>query len=153
MGKLCEKAYSHMGRSSMKINYTDCSRIDLGCGKYKREGYTGIDRSDFGQEIIWDIRGGIPLPDDSVKEIYCSHLIEHLTKEELQDLMEEIKRVCSKDATIILRIPHSDTGGAYDYSHRTVWNEKIADGYFKSAGFNIKDSRNIDGNLTLILGL
>lgn len=41
----------------------------------------------------WDVRMGLPLPDNSVDLIRMSHLIEHLTLEEAHNLFSEIYRI------------------------------------------------------------
>lgn len=60
----------------------------------------------------WDVRRGLPLPDNSVDLIRMSHLIEHLTLEEAHKLCREIYRVLkpsgvarisTPDARIIIR--------------------------------------------------
>lgn len=41
----------------------------------------------------WDVRRGLPLADNSVDLIRCSHLIEHLTLDEAKNLLREMYRV------------------------------------------------------------
>lgn len=120
-------------------------QIDIGCGNNCRPGYTGIDRLDFGQDIVWDVRNGLPLPDKSVDHIYTSHFIEHLTRSELEPLMEEIKRVLTDKLYIV--VPHSKTAGAFDYAHRTFWDETSMRGFITSAGFEILNQEERGGNL------
>lgn len=131
----------------MRLNYSTPIKLDLGCGKYLKEGFTGLDIKDFGQDIVWDVRHGIPLPNESVEEVYCSHFLEHLTYSELELVMDELIRIMSQNATMRISVPHSDTTGAYDYAHRTIWNEKAFQGFLPSAGFNIISMESRDGNL------
>lgn len=119
--------------------------LDLGCGEHKRGDYVGIDKIDFGQEIVWDVRNGLPIKDKTVENIYSSHFFEHLTMEELNELMREIRRVLTDKIMII--VPHSDTAGAYDYAHRTFWDEKAMRGFLASAGFEILNQEERGGNL------
>jgi len=60
----------------------------------------------------WDVRRGLPLPDNSVDLFRMSHLIEHLTLEEAKNLLAEIHRtlkpgglarISTPDAHIILK--------------------------------------------------
>lgn len=107
-----------------RINYASCERIDLGCGQTKREGFTGIDILDQGQEIVWDVRHGIPLPDNSVSEIFSSHFVEHLIPSELPTVFLEILRVCKDGALVTIHCPDSSSDEAYFNSHFSLWNEK-----------------------------
>lgn len=58
-------------------------KLNLGCGRHPREGWVNIDRSDIPEvdrrmdlfRYPWNI------PDDSVEEVYCSHIIEHIPHE------------------------------------------------------------------------
>jgi len=60
----------------------------------------------------WDVRRGLPLPDNSVDLFRISHLIEHLTLEEAKNLLAEVHRtlkpgglarISTPDAHIILK--------------------------------------------------
>lgn len=106
----------------------DNIKLDIGCGAFKREGYTGMDWQDFGQEIIWNINEGIPLPNDSVEEVYSSHFIEHLKEDEIYNFIVEVRRVCKSGAKVQLIVPHADTQEAYYICHYTRWNELRMEG-------------------------
>jgi SAM-dependent methyltransferase len=42
---------------------------------------------------LWDLRKGIPFPDDSVEAVYHSHVIEHLDRQAAPAFVGEIRRV------------------------------------------------------------
>jgi len=102
-------------------------KIEIGCGNTKQPGFIGIDVRDCGQEIIWDVRGGIPLPDESVSEIYSSHVLEHFDNEELKALFKEFVRVLEPGGKIGARLPHQLDPSAYYFDHKTFWNEGRVD--------------------------
>ena len=104
--------------------YITSDKLNLGCGKKKVEGFMGMDIVDYGQEIVWDIRNGIPLPNDSISEIYSTDFIEHLRNEDIDNLIHEIIRVCKNGATVQLRCPHSDTDEAYYSGHLSLWDRR-----------------------------
>lgn len=83
-------------------------RLDLGCGKNKREGFTGVDSRSFpGVDIVCNL--GVdrwPWDDGSVEEAHCSHLIEHLTWPERVHFFNELHRVLVKGARCQLVWPH-----------------------------------------------
>jgi predicted SAM-dependent methyltransferase len=104
--------------------------IDLGCGNTPatKKDYIGFDIIDFGQDIVWDIADGIPLPDNSVDLIYSSHFVEHVPAEHINTLIREMIRVCKHGATVKIACPHSDTIEAYYLCHVSLWDERRVKG-------------------------
>lgn len=79
-------------------------KLDLGCGKFKRAGYFGIDIDQYdGVDIIHDLNTGIPFDDNSVDELILSHFLEHAKNPYF--IMDEIYRVCTNEAEIEIRVP------------------------------------------------
>ena len=80
------------------INSPNPVVIELGCGKKKREGRITVDQIDLPNvDIVADIENGLPfLPDNSVDEIHCRSVLEHI--ENFENLMREITRVLKKTA-------------------------------------------------------
>ena len=37
--------------------------VEIGCGYKLQKGFIGIDMRNCGQDIVWDVRDGIPLPE------------------------------------------------------------------------------------------
>ena len=93
-------------------------KVDLGCGKYKKKGFYGIDKFS-GEDVdqIVDVDKGIPFEDNSVDEIYTSHVLEHVGNFEF--VMEEIHRICKPNAKIIIKVPHfSGSSGFFEFHKR-----------------------------------
>ena len=92
-------------------------RLDIGCGNRKHEGYIGIDfEYKEGVDIVRDLEKGLPFDDDSVDEIFASHILEHLN--ELNFVMEECYRVLKKGGIMRIIVPHFSTiEAARDPSH------------------------------------
>lgn len=61
----------------------------------------------YGADIIHDLRKGIPLPDNSVNQIYASHFFEHIEFKDLIVLLNEIYRVLKKDGNLSVCVPDS----------------------------------------------
>lgn len=87
-------------------------RIDIGCGKNKKEGFLGVDQFSFdGVDFVFNA-GTDPWPwaDDSVEEAHCSHFLEHLTNQngrwERVHFFNELYRVLKVGAQCRLIIPH-----------------------------------------------
>jgi len=80
--------------------------LELGSGRKSGEnGWTTIDL--FGADISYDLRRGIPLPDDSVDRIYSSHLLEHLPYRELVAFIQECYRVLKAGGELSVCVPNA----------------------------------------------
>ena len=118
-------------------------RLDLGCGKNKRDGFTGVDELSFEQVDVcanlgvtpwrFEPRPGRPtlplrrdgtLPDDSVDEAHCSHFLEHLTWAQRVPFINELYRVLKPQAKCLLIIPHWNSARFYgDPDHKEPLSE------------------------------
>ena len=94
-------------------------KLDLGCGKNKKEGYTGVDCRDFGQDLTADLRESWPWLSDSVDEVHCSHFVEHLTGIERIHFVNELYRVLKMGGKAQIIVPHWASCRAYgDLTHQ-----------------------------------
>lgn len=79
-------------------------KLDIGCGKNKKEGFIGIDIDPkSGADIIASALD-LPFEDSSVDEISCSHLVEHFHPNEAQNFFDEIYRVLKNGGRAWLKI-------------------------------------------------
>ncbi|MCK9518544.1 MAG: methyltransferase domain-containing protein [Dehalococcoidia bacterium] len=82
--------------------------IDLGCGARKKPGALGLDIARIpGVDVVADVMAPLPFRDNSVDEIYASHLVEHVG--DLMAFMGEVWRVCKPGALVQFRFPHATT--------------------------------------------
>ncbi len=80
-------------------------KLELGSGPKKGvNGWTTVDVS--AADITWDLRRGIPLPNDSVDRIYSSHLLEHIPYDQLIPFLRECRRVMKSDAEFSVCVPN-----------------------------------------------
>jgi len=94
------------------------TKIDLGCGKFKKEGFYGIDKFP-GKNVdrVVDLDKKLPFKNNSIEEIYTSHVLEHV--ESLEFVMEEIHRICKPNAKIVIKVPHfSGKSGFFEFHKR-----------------------------------
>ena len=106
-------------------------RVDIGCGKAKKEGFIGVDIIAFeGVDIV--INAGKerwPFEDNSVDEIHTSHFIEHLYPEERIHFANEVYRVLKNptydnagkmiSGLVTIIVPHWASQRAYgDLTHK-----------------------------------
>jgi len=98
----------------------DSLKLDLGCGKNKAPGYTGVDAIAFeGVDVVADLRRRWPWSDGSVAEIRASHFVEHLTAPERIHFVNEAYRVLEKGGKLQIIVPHWNSTRAYgDLTHQ-----------------------------------
>lgn len=81
--------------------------LELGAGNKKGcNGWITIDMSKK-CDIYWDLRNGIPFPDESVSKIYSSHFFEHLTFKEGQKFLDECIRVLVPKGIFSICVPNA----------------------------------------------
>jgi len=94
-------------------------KLDLGCGKNPREGFTGVDIRDFGQPIKADLTKPWPWKDDTVDEAHCSHFLEHLMAGQRIHFTNELFRVLKPGGKCQIITPHWASARAYgDLTHQ-----------------------------------
>ena len=84
-------------------------KLELGSGgRVGINGWTTVDNenSEIGSDISWDLRKGIPLPDNSVHKIYSSHLLEHIPYNQLLIFLRECRRVMKTDGKFLVCVPN-----------------------------------------------
>lgn len=111
--------------------------IDLGCGSSKRAGAWGVDCFEFpGVDQIIDLDNTPwPLPEGHFKEIFATHIIEHVVS--IPDFMREIHRISRNGAIVNLVTPHFSSVNSYkDPTHRwhlaSDWYSVFTESYLRS---------------------
>jgi predicted SAM-dependent methyltransferase len=100
-------------------------QIDIGGGDVRREGWFTLDLA-YQADLVWDLRKGLPFPDDSIDYIYTSHTLEHFSFKEIIFLLKEFYRVL-KPGKGILRIAVPD---AQLYINAYYENKELPGQYF-----------------------
>lgn len=113
---------SDIFKSNKQFNNQNSSKVyfklDLGCGKFKHKGFIGVDIEKFdGVDIVADLNQPLPFRDNCIKQIYCSHSLEHI--KDPYHLINEIYRVCMPDAIMEIIIPLNEP----DPTHITIFDE------------------------------
>jgi len=93
------------------------TKINLGCGNNYLEGYVNVDfNSKYKTDILADLEYKLPFEDNSVDEVYCSHVLEHLRN--FLSVLKEIERITKVGALVHIRVPHFSNGlGHGDLGH------------------------------------
>ena len=128
------------GSDTRRINLSEFpTKLELGCGEKRNPECIGLDMVDFGQEIVWNIDNGIPLPDNSISYVYSSHFVEHLDERQIENLFLELVRVCQNGAIFESRCPSDRTILRYYTNHFSQWNEDRVKGICQ--GWNYGNGR------------
>lgn len=79
-------------------------KLNIGCGKDLKQGYTNIDIVDYGGNVIHDLNAyPFPFEENTFDEIYASHVLEHL--DNFHKAVTELYRISKPGATIIVYAP------------------------------------------------
>lgn len=95
-------------------------KLDLGCGKKKKEGFFGVDSHSFeGVDAVVNLGEDMwPWENDFIEEAHCSHMLEHLTPKQRIHFANELWRVLKKGGKASIITPHYASVRAYgDLTH------------------------------------
>lgn len=101
----------HHGYKPGKKRQEHKIKIDIGCGRKKKEDFIGIDKYDFtgfyrkGEFICADVTKDLPFDDESIDGIFADQLIEHIPKDKFIPFMNECWRILKSDAEFEIIFP------------------------------------------------
>ena len=114
----------------------DGFNLDLGCGPSKQPGFVGLDKRPVaGVDIVWDIESVVegckctpslhwPFLDNSVDNLLCSHVLEHMKPWGFVDIMNEMHRVVKSSGQVQIAVPYAGSYGFWqDPTHTKGINE------------------------------
>lgn len=91
-----------------KIISGDAIRLNLGCGRYPMEDFINIDKSkDVNPDLLADATD-TPYYPNTVDEIYCGYMLEHLTWDEGQKALKHWLSMLKPGAEIRILVPDFD---------------------------------------------
>jgi len=132
--------------------------INLGCGPNTSQEFINVDVLKLPHiHYINDIQNLNMFPDNYADMIYASHVLEHISRNKLIDVLKEWRRVLKRGGRLRLAVPDFDrlievyklsnndvmsivsqlmgSSGEYD-DHHTIWNYKFAKELLESIGFD-----------------
>lgn len=89
-------------------NTTGPIRLHIGCGSRLFDGYINVDGEYLTGTpgvVIHDITKPFPLPDNSVDEILSVHVIEHIMRNRVQEMMQEWLRILRPGGFVAIEWP------------------------------------------------
>lgn len=116
-------------------------RLHLGCGSNILEGYVNVDKFVNAPNIMkWDAVN-IPLSDNSVGEIYCSQLLEHLSFEDEKKFFDEVFRLLKTGGELRFEVPDFEWITKQFIDANDNWKEfyKREDNHYFGHGYNMNE--------------
>lgn len=80
-------------------------KLNLGSGTSRYEDYLSVDYYVDGVDVVHDLTKPLPYDDATVDAIYSSHVVEHFSRDEWEDVRQDWARVLKPGGTIEIRTP------------------------------------------------
>ena len=120
-GKLCKRNDKHLAEkwgadfwqnqarySKTSILGENAIRLNLGCGMCPMPGWINVDALENVKPDLWADAMELPYEAESVDEIYCGHMLEHLTWDEGQQALKHWLSILKKGGQIRVVVPNFD---------------------------------------------
>lgn len=119
-------------------------KINVGCGEVPLPGYINVDLHDDRADVKMDARN-LALADHSVDEIYTSHLLEHLGKNDVPVALKEWARVLKAGGILHMNLPNLEwclknwlsktESEKWGFALDTIFGMQKNDGEYHKTGF------------------
>ncbi|MBU0977848.1 MAG: glycosyltransferase [Nanoarchaeota archaeon] len=142
-GKLCERNDKHLAekwgadfwQNQLRYGKTailgeDALRLNLGCGRYPMPGFVNIDQIESVKPDLIADATELPYLPDSVDEIYCGHILEHLSWNEGQGALKHWLDILKPGGEIRIVVPNFDVLAAIYFQTPTPAEMKHLNDYF-----------------------
>lgn len=99
-----------MGRSKMLKSGAsfDFSRIQIGGGNHILTGFVNIDIVPPA-DIVWDVREGIPVPDNACDFLFTEHFLEHIDyPQSVKKVVADFFRIVKAGGQVVIGVPDSE---------------------------------------------
>jgi SAM-dependent methyltransferase len=113
---------------SSKISFK--KKVNLACGGVfvTGDGWINLDYSASTQGIQRaDLLGRLPLPDDHVTLVYCSHFLEHIPRDQVAGFLAECRRILAPGGVLRLVLPDLENLCRAYLTHRERGDHEKAD--------------------------
>jgi predicted SAM-dependent methyltransferase len=119
-------------------------KLNLGCRNREILGFEGMDCDNHpGVKHVGDVGDLNRFGDNSVSEIYASHVLEHFSITETLDVLKEWRRVLSEGGILYVAVPDFkrcieiyEKTGLDDWIVNYLWGDQGYDTAFHYAGFD-----------------
>lgn len=115
------------------IDLSMIKNLNLGSGKKKLEGYLGLDITP-GCDLFHNLLSPLPFVDNTIENIFMSHVLEHFTKAQGKYILQECYRVLKPYGVIRISVPDFDI-------FVKAYIDKDEEFYYQSNGLEIAMDR------------
>lgn len=96
-------------------------RLNIGCGRWKHDGWVNIDRQASCEPDVLIDGVELPLEDDCAERVYLGHILEHLSYElEAPALLHEVARVLHRRGQLAVVGPDYDAAVRLGFDQDTL---------------------------------
>jgi len=88
----------------IKIRRSNKTQLEIGSGPTQRAGWMTLDMCK-GADVYWDLRYKTPFDESSFDRVYCSHVLEHFSYQDLKELLSEVHRILRPDGEFLIAVP------------------------------------------------
>lgn len=132
-------------------------RLDFGAGTKKKEGFIGVDIKPPADKIMNLNKIPYSFEDESVDEVHCSHLLEHLDIK-FTNFLDEVYRILKPNGVLTLSLPNAYYWGerfrflfgraipSYHPFHKKFLRPSDISRYLVYLGFTVKFERSCRRN-------
>ncbi len=80
--------------------------VNVGCGKLWHPDWINLDAVPAASEVRrYDVTRGLPFADSEVDAVYCSHVVEHLSRADAARLIRDMRRVLKPSGIVRIVVP------------------------------------------------
>lgn len=79
--------------------------LNLGSGTNRKQGFISVDLYTPEADVQLDLTQPLPYEDETIDNIYASHVVEHFTRDEWEFVRGEWARILKRGGTIEIRCP------------------------------------------------
>ena len=130
-------------------NNSQLVKLNLGCGGSRVEGYINVDLYSEARDLQCDLsKFPYPFKDNSADEIVMSHVIEHLSWQITERVLEEVYRILKPGGMFVVGFPDflecarnyvENKQGLRDWWKQTIYGMQINDGQYHKAPIVTED--------------
>lgn len=126
-------------------------RLNIGSGADYKPHFLNVDKYDSTADVNWDI-ANLPLRNNSVSQIICYSVLEHLPQADILRILKEFNRVLKVGGNLILTVPDMVSACERflkdpedDYALARIYGHQATEGQFHKSGFTPKKLFNYCG--------